>query len=99
MKIGIFDSGYGGLTIYETIHERLPDYDFIYLGDNARTPYGNRSFDAVFKFTTEAVEYLFAQDCKLIIIACNTASAKALRSIQQTVLPVHYPDRRVLGII
>ena len=99
MKIGVFDSGYGGLSIYKSIRERLPLYDYIYLGDNARTPYGNRSFEAIFKFTTEGVAYLFAQDCKLIIIACNTASAKALRSIQQKILPVHYPDRRVLGII
>lgn len=99
MNIGIFDSGYGGLTIFNSIREVLPQYDYIYLGDNARTPYGSRSFDAIFKFTTEGVRYLFSQDCKLIIIACNTASAKALRSIQQKVLPVHYPDRRVLGII
>jgi glutamate racemase len=99
MKIGIFDSGYGGLTIFKAIRELLPDYDYVYLGDNARTPYGNRSFDAIFKFTTEGVSYLFSQDCKLIIIACNTASAKALRSIQQKILPQRYPDRRVLGII
>ncbi len=99
MKIGIFDSGYGGLTIFKSIREMLPNYDYIYLGDNARTPYGSRSFDAIFKFTTEGVRYLFSQDCKLIIIACNTASAKALRSIQQKVLPLQYPDHRVLGII
>ena len=99
MKIGIFDSGYGGLTIFKAIREVLPDYDYIYLGDNARTPYGNRSFDAIFKFTTEGVRHLFAQDCKLIIIACNTASAKALRSIQQKILPATYPNHRVLGII
>ena len=99
MKIGIFDSGFGGLTIYRSIKESLPHYDYIYLGDNARTPYGNRSFDAILKFTTEGVLYLFRQDCKLIIIACNTASAKALRTIQQKVLPVTVPDRRVLGII
>ena len=99
MNIGIFDSGYGGLTIFKSIREALPQYDFIYLGDNARTPYGNRSFDAIFKFTTEGIRYLFSQNCKLIIIACNTASAKALRSIQQKILPVHYPDKRVLGII
>jgi glutamate racemase len=99
MNIGVFDSGYGGLTIFKSIRESLPQYDYIYLGDNARTPYGSRSFDAIFKFTTEAVRYLFSQDCQLIIIACNTASAKALRSIQQRMMPVHYPDRRVLGII
>jgi glutamate racemase len=99
MKLGIFDSGFGGLSIYKSIRERLPLYDYVYLGDNARTPYGNRSFDAIFKFTTEGVAYLFAQDCKLIIIACNTASAKALRSIQQKILPARFPDKRVLGII
>lgn len=99
MKIGVFDSGFGGLTIYKSIRERLPSYDYLYLGDNARTPYGNRSFEAVFKFTTEGVNYLFRNDCNLIIIACNTASAKALRSIQQKWLPLHYPERRVLGII
>jgi glutamate racemase len=98
-KIGVFDSGYGGLTIFKRIREVLPQYDYIYLGDNARTPYGSRSFEAILKFTTEGVRYLFSQDCKLIIIACNTASAKALRSIQQRVLPVDFPDRRVLGII
>lgn len=99
MKIGIFDSGFGGLTIYHGIKERLPYYDYLYLGDNARTPYGNRSFEAILKFTTEGVMHLFRQDCRLIIIACNTASAKALRTIQQKVLPATYPDRRVLGII
>lgn len=99
MKIGIFDSGFGGLTIYKTIHERMPQYDYIYLGDNARTPYGNRSFDAIYRFTSEGVERLFSEGCRLIIIACNTASAKALRTIQQKWLPVHYPDRRVLGVI
>lgn len=99
MNIGIFDSGYGGLTIFEKIRERLPSYNYIYLGDNARTPYGNRSFEAILKFTTECIDYLMTLDCKLIIIACNTASAKALRSIQQKVLPARYPDRRVLGII
>src|SRR4029078_1476758 len=98
-NIGIFDSGFGGLTIFRSIREALPQYDYIYLGDNARTPYGNRSFEAIFQFTTESVRYLFSLDCKLIIIACNTASAKALRSIQHKVLPSNYPDRRVLGII
>jgi glutamate racemase len=99
MKVGIFDSGFGGLSIYKSIRQRLPFYDYVYLGDNARTPYGNRSFEAILKFTTEGVDYLFVQDCQLIIIACNTASAKALRSIQQKLLPVRYPDKRVLGII
>lgn len=99
MKIGVFDSGYGGLSIFKSIHSRLPEYDYIYLGDNARTPYGGRSFEAILKFTTQGVRYLFSQDCKLIIIACNTASAKALRSIQQKYMPPAFPDRRVLGII
>jgi glutamate racemase len=99
MKIGIFDSGFGGLTIYQKICGLFPHYDYIYLGDNARTPYGNRSFDAILQFTTECVDYLFKQDCKLIIIACNTASAKALRNIQHNYLSSAYPDRRVLGII
>ncbi|HEY2931315.1 MAG TPA: glutamate racemase [Acidobacteriota bacterium] len=99
MRIGIFDSGFGGLTIFKCIRERLPLYDYLYLGDNARAPYGTRSFQAVLQFTTEAVRYLFTRQCQLIVIACNTASAKALRSIQQRVLPASYPDRRVLGVI
>lgn len=97
--IGVFDSGYGGLTILKQIRNTLPDYDYIYLGDNARAPYGTRSFDIVYDFTRQAVEYLFSQDCPLVILACNTASAKALRTIQQTVLPDRWPDRRVLGVI
>lgn len=97
--IGIFDSGYGGLTIYREIQELLPQYDYLYLGDNARTPYGTRSFDVVYDFTRECVKHLFAQGCHLVILACNTASAKALRSIQQNDLPVIAPSRRVLGII
>lgn len=97
--IGIFDSGYGGLTIYNEIKRLLPEYDYIYLGDNARTPYGTRSFNIVYDFTREAVRYLFAQGCQLVILACNTASAKALRSIQQLDLPLLDPNRRVLGII
>ena len=97
--IGIFDSGYGGLTILEKIKEKLPQYDYIYLGDNARTPYGTRSFEVVYKYTLECVKYLFEQGCHLIILACNTASAKALRSIQQNNLPLLDPDRRVLGVI
>ncbi len=97
--IGIFDSGYGGLTVYQSIREQLPQYDYLYLGDNARTPYGTRSFDTVYEYTLEAVKYLFDQGCHLVILACNTASAKALRSIQQNDLPKIAPDRRVLGVI
>lgn len=99
MRVGIFDSGFGGLTIYRAIRERLPSYDYLYLGDNARTPYGHRSFETVYRFTVEAVRYLFARDCALVVIACNTASAKALRTVQQRLLPSLAPDRRVLGII
>ena len=97
--IGVFDSGYGGLTILKEIRERLPQYDYIYLGDNARAPYGSRSFDLIYKFTLEAVKHLFEQGCHLVILACNTASAKALRSIQQRDLPAIDSDRRVLGVI
>jgi glutamate racemase len=97
--IGIFDSGYGGLTILHGIRQLLPQYDFLYLGDNARTPYGNRSFDVVYEFTRQAVVKLFEMGCHLIIIGCNTASAKALRSIQQNDLPHLDSERRVLGII
>lgn len=97
--IGIFDSGYGGLTILEKIREELPEYEYIYLGDNARTPYGSRSFEIVYEFTLQAVKKLFEMDCPLVILACNTASAKALRSIQQLDLPNIAPDRRVLGVI
>ncbi|MCD7972260.1 MAG: glutamate racemase [Candidatus Azobacteroides sp.] len=97
--IGIFDSGYGGLTIYEKIKETLPQYDYIYLGDNARTPYGTRSFEVVYEFTRQAVLKLFECGCHLVILACNTASAKALRSIQQKDLAGWDKNRRVLGII
>jgi glutamate racemase len=97
--IGVFDSGFGGLTIFKQIRQLLPQYDYVYLGDNARTPYGNRSFEAVLRFATAGVDHLFKQGCPLVVIACNTASAKALRTIQQTYLPAHYPDRRVLGVI
>lgn len=99
MRIGLFDSGFGGLTIYGTVRARLPAYDYVYLGDNARTPYGHRSFDTVYRFTAEAVRFLFEHDCALVVIACNTASAKALRTVQQKLLPELHPDRRVLGII
>lgn len=97
--IGVFDSGYGGLTILREFVSRLPDNDFIYLGDNARTPYGSRSYDTVYSYTLEAVKALFAMGCRLVILACNTASAKALRTIQQNDLPAIDPDRRVLGVI
>lgn len=97
--IGIFDSGYGGLTILEKIREKMPQYDYIYLGDNARTPYGTRSFEVVYEFTLQAVKKLFELGCPLVILACNTASAKALRSIQQKDLPTIDPSRRVLGVI
>ena len=97
--IGVFDSGYGGLTVLESIRKTLPDYDYLYLGDNARNPYGTRSFEVVYKYTLQGVEYLFNQGCRLVILACNTASAKALRTIQQNDLPRLDPARRVLGVI
>lgn len=97
--IGIFDSGYGGLTVFKAISEELPQYDYLYLGDNARTPYGNRSFETVYQYTLQCVRYLFRRGCRLIILACNTASAKALRTIQQKDLPGMDPSRRVLGVI
>ncbi len=97
--IGVFDSGYGGLTILSEIQNLLPQYDYIYLGDNSRAPYGSRSFDIVYEFTKQAVLALFDQGCNLVILACNTASAKALRSIQQNDLPNIDPRKRVLGII
>lgn len=97
--IGIFDSGYGGLTILDKIREILPEYDYIYLGDNARAPYGTRSFEVVYEFTRQAVNKLFDMGCHLVILACNTASAKALRSIQMNDLPSIDLDRRVLGVI
>ena len=97
--IGVFDSGFGGLSILREIRKVLPQYDYLFLGDNARAPYGNRSFDLVYEFTLQAVKYLFDQGCHLVILACNTASAKALRTIQQRDLPVLAPSRRVLGVI
>ena len=105
--IGVFDSGFGGLTILKSIRKALPEYDYLYLGDNARTPYGTRSFDVVCEYTLQAVRYLFSKGCRLVILACNTASAKALRTIQQTYLADMVPEladsgmpsRRVLGII
>ena len=107
-KIGVFDSGYGGLTILDAIRKELPQYDYLYLGDNARAPYGTHSFDVIYRYTLQAVKYLIEQDCALIILACNTASAKALRTIQQHDLPVINAERvkelknervNVLGVI
>lgn len=97
--IGVFDSGYGGLTILRRMRKILPQYDYLYLGDNARAPYGPRSFDVVYQFTREAVEKLFFMGCHLVILACNTASAKALRTLQMNDIPRWDPDRRVLGVI
>lgn len=97
--IGVFDSGYGGLTVLKEMVARLPEYDYIYLGDNARAPYGNRSFETVYQYTLQSVQWLFHQGCPLVILACNTASAKALRTIQQIDLPRIAPDNRVLGVI
>lgn len=97
--IGVFDSGYGGLTVLSDLRERLPQYDFLYLGDNARAPYGTRSFDVVYEYTLEAVNELFSRGCSLVILACNTASAKALRTIQQNDLPKIDASKRVLGVI
>lgn len=97
--IGVFDSGYGGLTVLKALEKAMPENDFLYLGDNARTPYGTRSFDVVYEYTLQAVQYLFTQNCPLVIIACNTASAKALRNIQMLDLPKIAPDNRVLGVI
>lgn len=97
--IGIFDSGYGGLTVFRDIVRKLPRYDYVYLGDNARVPYGTRSFETVYAYTKECVETLFAMDCHLVVLACNTASAKALRTIQQLDLPKQSGVRKVLGVI
>jgi glutamate racemase len=97
--IGVFDSGYGGLTILKDFINVMPEYDFIYLGDNARAPYGSRSFEVVYEYTLQAVTKLFEMGCPLVILACNTASAKALRNIQMNDLPKLAPDRRVLGVI
>lgn len=97
--IGVFDSGYGGLTVLKDIKAKLPGYDYIYLGDNARAPYGSRSFETVYRYTLECVTWFFKQGCPLVILACNTASAKALRTIQQHDLPLLAPGKRVLGVI
>jgi glutamate racemase len=97
--IGVFDSGFGGLTVLSALVERLPELDYLYLGDSARAPYGGRSHQAVFEFTREAVEFLFDAGCPLVILACNTASARALRTLQQRHLPARRPDRRILGVV
>ncbi|HVT85887.1 MAG TPA: glutamate racemase [Chitinophagaceae bacterium] len=97
--IGVFDSGYGGLTVLKEIVKTLPGYDYMYLGDNARAPYGNRSYETVYRYTLECVKWFFDQNCSLVILACNTASAKALRTIQQKDLPKIAPGKRVLGVI
>jgi len=99
MNIGIFDSGFGGLTVLKAITKLLGQYSYVYLGDNARSPYGDRSPERIYEFTRQGVEFLFKKDCKLVILACNTASAIALRKLQQEWLPKNYPDRRILGII
>ena len=99
MKIGIFDSGLGGLFITKSIVKMLPQYEYLYVGDTERTPYGNRSEKIVYQFLAEAVDFLFRNDCALVIVACNTASAQALRRVQQEYIPAHYPTRRVLGVI
>lgn len=97
--IGVFDSGFGGLTVLKEIVKELPEYDFLYLGDNARAPYGSRSFETVYEYTLECVKHLFNHGCHLVVLACNTASAKALRTIQQKDLPIIAPNNRVLGVI
>src|ERR1700743_1102502 len=97
--IGIFDSGYGGLTVYRSIFQHLPNYDYIYLGDTARAPYGNRSFQSIHQYTWECVQWLFNNGCEMVILACKTASAKALRTIQRNDLKTQDPSKRVLGVI
>jgi glutamate racemase len=99
VKIGIFDSGLGGLSIAKAIANRLPQYDYLYLGDTKRVPYGGRSQAVIHEFTSEALNYLFGHECLIVILACNTASSEALRKSQQEYLPHHYPDRRVLGVV
>ena len=99
MRIGVFDSGLGGLLVAQAIIKRLPQYDYLYLGDTKRVPYGNRSQETIHEFVGEALDYLFTHECQLIILACNTASAEALRKSQQEYLPRNYPDRRVLGVV
>ena len=98
-RIGIFDSGFGGLTVFKSIYKQLPLYDYVYLGDTARAPYGNRTFQSIHEYTWECVQWLFQQDCELVVLACNTASAKALRTIQQNDLKHYGTTKRVLGVI
>lgn len=97
--IGVFDSGFGGLTVLQSLLQRLPQYDYLYLGDSARSPYGMRSHETVTAFTRQAVDYMFAAGCPMVVLACNTASARALRTLQQRYLPVAFPDRRLLGVV
>lgn len=99
MKIGVFDSGYGGLAIFREIAKELPEYDFLYFGDHSHVPYGDRSQKEIYQLTQEGCERLFAEDCALVILACNTASASALRQLQWAWLPTHYPDRKILGVL
>lgn len=99
MNIGVFDSGLGGLSVFREISDTLSEYNYVYLGDNARVPYGNKSKDLIYKLTKNAVEYLLKRDCQLVILACNTSSANALRRLQREYLPAFYPDRKVLGVI
>ena len=97
--IGVFDSGYGGLTVLKELVRTMPQYDFLYLGDNARAPYGPRSFESIYEFTLQGVKHLFEEGCSLVVLACNTASAEALRTIQQKDLPIIAPNKRVLGVL
>jgi len=99
IMIGVFDSGFGGLTIFKSFLDKLPEYDYIYLGDNARAPYGNKSHETIFQYTCEALRFLFAQGCDLVVVACNSASAEALRQVQQEFLPQNFPDKKVLGVV
>jgi glutamate racemase len=100
MKIGIFDSGLGGLIVAQAIHKIMPEYDYVYLGDTKRVPYGDKSQDTIYKFTREAMDYLFKEeDCAIVLVACNTVSARALREIQQNYLPKNFKGRKVLGVL
>ena len=99
LPIGVFDSGYGGLTVLKELEAALPQYDYLYLGDNARAPYGTKDFDTIYHYTLQCVQWLFSRGCHLVILACNTASARALRTIQQNDLPRLAPHKRVLGVI
>ena len=99
MNIGVFDSGLGGLTVFKELLKKLPDYNYLYLGDNARVPYGGKSEKIIYTYIREAVDFLFKKNCLLVILACNTATAVALRKIQREYLPKKYPDKKVLGVI